>query len=1051
MIGILLHQNREGYSCDISVGIVAESNSVEIKLTKHKEKYRILTIAILLSICCFLAYHFHGVLKTGIVFSHFFYVPIILASIWWKRKGLFVAVFLALLLVSAHASLLREAGITNNLIRASLFIAVAFSVSILREKLARAENRLKKYAKNLEKVVDERTKELSESEEKYKSLVEASNDAIMVIENKGKIEFWNRAAEKMFGYQKDEILGKLVTILIPEEYREKHQEKIRSSIKQMRLLNGTLEIEGLRKNGSRFPIEFSISAYKGKDGMVHFASIAKDISGRKEAERALRESEKKYRTLVEHAYDWIWTLDEDGNFTYFNEAAERGSGYKFRDWVGKSFAPIIVPEDLPHVREAFTKALKGENQMYEVRIYHRSEKILTLEVNTTPIIQEGKIVGTVNFGRDITQQKELGQKLSTIHQLSQKMALSLDMDEIIRSGLDAIENVLDFGNSALFLVDEEKNELHVRAQRGSTEDVRLPLDGDKGVIVKVTRTCKPIIVPDTRKEPRYVGGKRKMLSEMAVPLLVKDRVIGVLNVESEKLNTFNEDNLKLLQTLASGMATAIEKVRLIASIQESEKLYKALFELNKGVLENSPAGIIRLNEKLQLEYENPEMKRILGVPSGEESKAIGIDIRRIPSVKKAGITPIFNNLLEGKEISGEIPFISMRGKKAYLSFRGVPIFEDDKFAGAILLINDITEQKKMEKALRESEEKYRTFMETASDLMYITNRHGNFIYVNKAHERTLGYKKDELLNMRITDIISKETLPLFSLKLKELIKNGRVTIESVFKTKHGKLIHGELTAVAVYDEKGNFAGTRAVFRDITERKQAEAALRQSKLRYSALSKRVIRLQEEERKRISRELHDEIGQALTSISIDLETIKRNLPPGSASIKKLLETQSLANEVTENIRRISYDLRPTILDDLGLVSALRWYTNRFSKIANMDVKLQTTISEERLSNESKILLYRAVQEALTNVLKHSKANKVKIQLKSNDKFVELRIEDNGVGFRVKKVLDTEKKDGSLGLLGMHERIKLVGGTLDIISSPGKGTKLLIRVPLPNNVSK
>ncbi|HID92943.1 MAG TPA: sensor histidine kinase, partial [bacterium (Candidatus Stahlbacteria)] len=97
------------------------------------------------------------------------------------------------------------------------------------------------------------------------------------------------------------------------------------------------------------------------------------------------------------------------------------------------------------------------------------------------------------------------------------------------------------------------------------------------------------------------------------------------------------------------------------------------------------------------------------------------------------------------------------------------------------------------------------------------------------------------------------------------------------------------------------------------------------------------------------------------------------------------------------------------------------------------------------------YRAVQEALTNVLKHSKANKVKIQLKSNDKFVELRIEDNGVGFRVKKVLDTEKKDGSLGLLGMHERIKLVGGTLDIISSPGKGTKLLIRVPLPNNVSK
>jgi len=154
---------------------------------------------------------------------------------------------------------------------------------------------------------------------------------------------------------------------------------------------------------------------KSKDRIIEelrqkIAKMEKLEAEYKKAEKKLKESEERYRTLVEHAYDWIWTLDKNGNFTYFNKAAERESGYRFEEWKDRSFAPIIVPEDLSHVQEVFAKTLKGEAQTYSVRIYNKNKKFMILEVNTAPIVKEGKIVGTVSSGRDITERKRLEQQ-----------------------------------------------------------------------------------------------------------------------------------------------------------------------------------------------------------------------------------------------------------------------------------------------------------------------------------------------------------------------------------------------------------------------------------------------------------------------------------------------------------------------------------------------------------------------------------------------------------------------------------------------------------------
>ncbi len=438
--------------------------------------------------------------------------------------------------------------------------------------------------------------------------------------------------------------------------------------------------------------------------LITFAELAGQAVSRAQLYDLIKESEKKYKTMVETANDLIWMLDTKGNLTYFNKRVEELIGYKLKDWEGKNLVGLVVPEDLPKIEKAFEEALKGKPQSYKMRIYNKDKKIFILSVNTAPIFnKKGKVVGIVSFGRDITQEAELQQKLSTIYKLNQKMTLSSNINEIIQAGLNAVENILDFNNSAVLLVDEENNELYVKAKRGSGESLKLPLNGNKGITVLVAKTGKPIIVPDIRKEPRYVGKKGKMLSEMAVPLIVKNKIIGVLNIESEKLNAFKEADLKLLQILAAGMATAIENVRLIENLRISESLYKSLFEFNKSVLENSPAGIAKLNSEMKITYVNMEFRKIVRELTGKISKIKGKDAREIPILKGNKILDAFNNLLKGKKISCETFFISKKGKRIYISLSGVPMFKENEFKGAVLLLNDITEFKELEQQLLQAQ------------------------------------------------------------------------------------------------------------------------------------------------------------------------------------------------------------------------------------------------------------------------------------------------------------------------------------------------------------
>jgi signal transduction histidine kinase len=218
---------------------------------------------------------------------------------------------------------------------------------------------------------------------------------------------------------------------------------------------------------------------------------------------------------------------------------------------------------------------------------------------------------------------------------------------------------------------------------------------------------------------------------------------------------------------------------------------------------------------------------------------------------------------------------------------------------------------------------------------------------------------------------------------------------------------------------------------------------QEQLRH--LSHQTLHAQEEERKRISRELHDEIAQTLVGINVHLQALTHNATHNSRGLKhKITRTQRLVEESVEIVHRFARELRPTILDDLGLIPALHSFMKEFIKRTGLRVRFTTFSGVEKLNSAQRTVLFRVAQEALTNVARHAQATRVEASIEKLPGAVRMQIKDNGKSFEVKQVLHA-KKNKSLGLLGIRERLEMVGGSFEIASAPGEGTTIQVQIPL------
>jgi PAS domain S-box-containing protein len=238
----------------------------------------------------------------------------------------------------------------------------------------------------------------------------------------------------------------------------------------------------------------------------------------------------------------------------------------------------------------------------------------------------------------------------------------------------------------------------------------------------------------------------------------------------------------------------------------------------------------------------------------------------------------------------------------------------------------------------------------------------------------------------------------------------------------------------VFDDRGEPIRRTGVVMDITEHKQAEAALRQANEQLHVLSRRLFQIQEDERRRLARELHDQMGQALTAAKIDLQAAQR-LEERNAIVGRLDDSIVMLERILQQVRQLSLELRPPLLDDLGLVPVLRWYLDQQAQRAGFRVEFFADPALERVDAAIETACFRVAQEALTNVVRHARALAVSVELHRTAEALHLVVQDNGIGFDVATAL----QGPSLGLLGMRERVALLGGELDCKSAPGRGTEV------------
>ena len=341
--------------------------------------------------------------------------------------------------------------------------------------------------------------------------------------------------------------------------------------------------------------------------------------------------------------------------------------------------------------------------------------------------------------------------------------------------------------------------------------------------------------------------------------------------------------------------------------------------------------------------------------------------------------------------------------------------------------------------LRISEERYRGLFENSSDALFVCSTAARIISVNRAGERLTGYSQKELISTDIVDLFTGESQDkikqLFSDKLTQLpagsIEEARLT------RKNGAEACVELRASPLL-RRNVVIGLQVIARDVTEEKQ----LRRNMEYYI---KQVTRAQEDERRRISRELHDDTAQVLATLSRGIDSLmagekKLSLPV----IERLKKLHEMADSALEEVRRLSQDLRPSILDDLGLVPALEWLITDLENNYGMATRFDIAGERRRLTPEIELTVFRIVQEVLSNTRRHSQANRVEMGLDFGTDALTLVISDNGQGFSIPPRTSDLALVGKLGIIGMRERARLEGGTLIVQSEKGAGTTVTLRIP-------
>ena len=475
------------------------------------------------------------------------------------------------------------------------------------------------------------------------------------------------------------------------------------------------------------------------------------------------------------------------------------------------------------------------------------------------------------------------------------------------------------------------------------------------------------------------------------------------------------------------------------SIAESELLFRTLTK-------TAPVGIFETDASGSTKYVNETWLQYTGMHFEEAMGDGWLDA--VHHDDREWLQKGWHSKTEMKSESfSEYRLVDKQDRQRWVNGKAVPVFfADGKVSGYVGFILDVTERKKAEERIINSEESKRLILNSALDAIFIIDSTSNIIFWNPQAEKIFGWTADEVIGKGLADtIIPAEYKKKHRQGMQHYLQTGEGPIlnrliEVDACNKAGLIFPIELSILPVEQETGRTFC--AFIRDITERKQAENSLKESSEQLRELSRYLQKVREEERLRIAREIHDELGQQLTGLKMDIAWLMKKAGMDNPDIKnKFADTLSLVDNTVRSIRRIATELRPSVIDDLGLNASLEWQVEEFGSRMGIVIKYENSFDDTSIHPDISIGLFRILQESLTNIAKHAAAKKIKINIGQVDETVQLTVEDNGIGFDT-----TAKKDKlTFGLIGIKERTSMLQGVCTVFSEPGTGTKIEVRIPL------
>ncbi|NQT25851.1 PAS domain S-box protein [candidate division KSB1 bacterium] len=780
------------------------------------------------------------------------------------------------------------------------------------------------------------------------------------------------------------------------------------------------------KEGIPYDVELELVSAKGNRLWVHTTGYPEihdgkcirmwgtfqDITDHKQIMVALQESEELYRQLFELESDALFLIENDtGQILEANEAACALYRYTHDEMLAKKNTDLSAEPDITRLVTESTPIIKDNVVTIPLRYHQKKDgSEFIVEITGRFFEWKGKSVHIAAI-RDITKRQMDDE---TLRESESNLQKAFEIAGIGQWKYDIKNDRFDWNQTALDVI-------------GFTEDG----------IPQNFKAYQAFFHPDDIE----------MISES----VEKSHKSGMTNIEHRLIidgkikwiitRSHIEFNKAGKAEVAVGIIQDVTERRMAEKyIAISEERYRELFNhMSSGVavyqvIDHGKDFIFKDFNMAGERIDGQSRKFLIG-------KSI-FDVR--PGVEEFGLIEAFRTVLK-------------TGKPKH---HPISMYKDNQLTGwydnyiyqlpsgeLVVVFDDVTEVKLADIALLENEIKFRSLFENTSSMIILHDMEGHFLDVNAKALEDWGYTKDEFLKMQITDMdpdfLKRDDPKIF---WKQLDKKANVRFESNILRKDGSFCPVEimLSKFLLHEQKV----IMAVCRDIEERKMAEKALEQHRKELQRLSTQLIRTQEEERKRLSRELHDEMGQSLTSIKLNLTSIKNELKgklsrPVSVHLQ---ETDQLAEGLLEQMHDISLNLRPNMLDDLGLEPALKWLVNHNRKQWGIKIKLQFKGLQQRLNPDIETAIYRIVQESLNNIVKHARAKEVILHIRMfKSGKLRLTISDDGRGFDMKKVHQRDPSSRGIGILGMQERTSNLGGTITIQSEPKKGTSIQVELPL------